>query len=79
MPLVKAIESGIRQTERSIERWIECGVRTFSNATETDGNYLERWAIEGDSPVPEGFLATRRSIQSTVRRNSRGNVGGTYI
>ena len=42
MPLVKAIESGIRQTEHPAERQGECGVWTSPNATVSDGNYLER-------------------------------------
>ena len=79
MPLLKAIESGIRQTECLPEREGRCGVWTFSNASYLNPKVLEWTARVGDSPVGARIDATREGIRSTVRRNSCGNMGGTYI
>jgi hypothetical protein len=48
---VKAIESGIRQTEFPFEKGDRCGVWTTFNASLLNYNLLESRAREGDSPV----------------------------
>ena len=42
-------------------------------------NSWKAYTLEGDSPVGVIKEVTRRSILSTMRRYSRGNVGGMNI
>ena len=78
-----AVSKGDRKRQRANrilpEMARRCGVRTSSNASFIDSNKLGSLAIEGDSPVEEDKKATRGSILSTMRRYSRGNMGGMNI
>lgn len=74
MPLVKAIESGIEQSEPAVETQWECAVQvrpTFSSLSD-----LERSAKEGDSPVGRGKRPSP-GRESTVTWDGSRNVGGS--
>ena len=63
MPLVVANEHGIRQTESGMETYWRCGVVGLPlNLIHLNRSLLERYAIEGDSPLGE-----RWKIQEVFR------------
>lgn len=75
MPLVKAIESGLRANRicarEGVEMWCLAGV-----GLATKQKLLERSAVEGDSPVrvkPQALA----DVQSTGGWISIGNVGAS--
>ena len=75
MPLLKAIETGIEQTESLVETRGRCGVIDSVCPSAKRRGLLERSAKKGDSPVVE-IARDERCILSSVRWISRVNLGG---